>query len=514
MACMAKLKIADIAAYDRADLAHLSREELEDWAWRSYEWGRSLANQLAQNSTNSSRPPSSDDPYRRSGRGGKKPETDDRPQPDQNKKVGAEASAKGKTAKRAGKKPGAPGYWRTQPLVTTGEDIKHFPPACACCAAPGPEQKIRQVSAHSVCDLDRSEMGLLRITVIKHCYFAITWGCGHETIAQPGVGLNSEVEGRRRNLQMSERCLVGPMLAAFIGALSLRCRLSRAMIKEFLKDWLGLDLGTATINRCVHEFGCASEPVVEDLLKEVQVAEIANIDETPWYEKGVLRWLWVVVTATTVVFHIGSRRKEELTVLIGEAFLGWLVSDGYCVYRDRARRQRCLAHLIRKAKALAEGYYGDDGSRFGGDLARDLRRLIAKVAEGGWTDGPDASAKRLVKRIKWNCQRHKYEIEEKVRQLAREILNDWDAVIAFVNDPRLPPTNNDAERALRHAVIARRISFGTRTDEGSRFYAAGLSVIETCRKRGVDMWAYARDLIAAARKGAELPKISAATAAC
>ena len=70
-----------------------------------------------------------------------------------------------------------------------------------------------------------------------------------------------------------------------------------------------------------------------------------------------------------------------------------------------------------------------------------------------------------------------------MRALAREILNDWNAVVAFVDDPRLPPTNNDAERALRHAVIARRIGFGTRTDEGSRCYAAALSVIETCRKR-------------------------------
>ena len=98
-----------------------------------------------------------------------------------------------------------------------------------------------------------------------------------------------------------------------------------------------------------------------------------------------------------------------------------------------------------------------------------------------------------------------------MRDLANEILNDWDAVIAFVHDPRLPPTNNDAERALRHAVIARRISYGTRTDEGSRFYAAGLSIIETCRKRGLDPWAYARDLIDAARTGAATPAIPAAT---
>ena len=54
--------------------------------------------------------------------------------------------------------------------------------------------------------------------------------------------------------------------------------------------------------------------------------------------------MWVAVTATTIVYRIGSRRKEELTALIGDAFLGWLVTDGYGAYRDHPRRQRCLAH--------------------------------------------------------------------------------------------------------------------------------------------------------------------------
>jgi transposase len=186
--------------------------------------------------------------------------------------------------------------------------------------------------------------------------------------------------------------------------------------------------------------------------------------------------------------------------MIGEGFLGWLVSDGYRAYRDHPRRQRCLAHLIRKAVAL--GFYRN-GSQFGSEVARDLRALIKAVADGA--DGE--RVKRLISRLKWGCQCHQYETEEKVRALAREILNDWDAVIAFVNNPNLPPTNNDAERALRHAVIARRLSFGTRTDEGSRFYAAGLSVIETCPKRGVDVWNYVRDLITAARAGLPHPPI-------
>ena len=75
---------------------------------------------------------------------------------------------------------------------------------------------------------------------------------------------------------MSERCLVGPMLATFIASLSLRFRLSRSKIQEFLGDWLGLELGTAMIERCIHEFGRASEPVVEHL-----------------------RWMWVLVTTAT-----------------------------------------------------------------------------------------------------------------------------------------------------------------------------------------------------------------------
>ncbi len=92
--------------------------------------------------------------------------------------------------------------------------------------------------------------------------------------------------------------------------------------------------------------------------------------------------------------------------------------------------------------------------------------------------------------IKRACNLGSKEEHSKLRALAREILNDWDAVVAFVKNPELPPTNNEAERALRHAVISRRISFGTRTTEGSMAYAALLSVVETCKLRNQDPWQY------------------------
>src|SRR5271156_336306 len=232
-----------------------------------------------------------------------------------------------KTAKPAGKKPGAKGFWRSQPIVVSAE-IPHAPIVCAAChGALGPNLERRCVGAHNSLELARGEMAL-QVTATKHVYFAVRCPCGHRSIARPGVGSRSDIEGRRRNLQMSECCLVGPMLATFIAALSLRFRLSRRKIQEFLGDWLNLELGVATIERCIHEFGLASEPVVEQLIQEVRAADIVHLDETPWYQRGVLRWMWVATTAMTTIFRIASRRKEELTALIGDAFLGWLVTDG------------------------------------------------------------------------------------------------------------------------------------------------------------------------------------------
>ncbi len=80
-------------------------------------------------------------------------------------------------------------------------------------------------------------------------------------------------------------------------------------------------------------------------------------------------------------------------------------------------------------------------------------------------------------------------------------------MVAFVSHPHLPVTNNEAERALRHAVIARYITHGTRSAEGSEAYAALLSVIETCRRRNRSPWPYLAEVIALRRKGLPTPPL-------
>ena len=91
--------------------------------------------------------------------------------------------------------------------------------------------------------------------------------------------------GRSRDLLLSEACLVGPALATFIAALSVRYHMSRARIREFLAGWFGVTLSVGTLDRCIREVGVACEPVVEDLLDDLRQAGVIHADETPWRQK-------------------------------------------------------------------------------------------------------------------------------------------------------------------------------------------------------------------------------------
>ena len=111
------------------------------------------------------------------------------------------------------------------------------------------------------------------------------------------------------------------------------------------------------------------------------------------------------------------------------------------------------------------GAINQKAAKIGKFILKELKGLISSIANG---EEKSSSTVRLhLSLLKGNCLIGSLDSHEKLQALGSEILNDWDAVIAFVNHPELPPTNNEAERALRHAVIGRRISYGTRTNEGS-----------------------------------------------
>ncbi len=506
---MEQLSKDDLAQMDRVYFEKLEQKTLIDVACRLSDFSVNLVERLEQNSKNSSKPPSSDSPYNKGNNDDSasqddddnKTSTNDDDDDDDNNPAEADSPDTDKNTqadglKRSpGKQPGAEGFWRSKPPVPENI-LPHYPEICVVCGKSTLHKADCPYMGYYVYELEKTDLAI-RIYCTLHHYYSAVCECGHETKAQPGEGYISHIEGRQKDLKLTEYTMVGPMLTTFIAALSVRYRMSRLKIREFLSCWFSMELSTGTIDRCIREAGVACFPVVEELLEELQKEELVHLDETPWYEKGAFKWMWVVISAQIAVFHIGSRKKEELLKLITTAFTGWLVSDGYMAYRSYEKRQRCLAHLIRKAIALT-GAVDEKAKKMGDWFLRELRGLIKAMAEDG---GGGSKCNLILARLKKVCNLGSEEDHKKLRALAKEILNDWDAVVAFVKNPELPPTNNEAERALRHAVISRKVSYGTRTTEGSQAYAALLSVIETCRLRNQDPWQYIAETITSGRKG-------------
>ena len=419
------------------------------------------------------------------------------------------ASTAAKTPKKAGRQVGAPGHSR-QVSLPVSMTVTHVPATCVCCGQALDSAAFIARTGLYVLEIETAPaagLGGLQVRHEKHRYGEITCHCGHVNRREPGRCPPDPLW----TVGLTEWHLVGPRLVSLLVCLSHRMHLSRRRIQEFLRDWLGIELSTSTINHCLHEAGRAVEPLEEPLVEDLQQATLAYADETPWKEWGQLLWLWVIITPTLCLYFIGYRRKEILAQVFGEGFVGWLMSDGYQVYRQFRQRLRCWAHLLRKAEGLKQSLNAE-ARAFGQathGLLSDLMAAIYQAREGPAVDLTPRFRDRLevFRRL---CQQHRNSSHEKTRALAREFLNDWEAVWIVVAHPYLPLTNNDAERALRHWVIARLLSQGTRTEQGSRAFALLASVIDTCRRRNLLPWPYLAHVIAERRKGNPAPPLPAA----
>ena len=419
-----------------------------------------------------------------------------------------------KPRRHPGKQPGAPGVGRTQ-RFTAHVTEAHRPQACAVCAeALAADAPTVCYTAFQALDLQWGNPAApgLHLRVIDHEYHEVTCRCGHHTRARPAHG---SVDPTLAPVAVREWRLVGPGLASLIVALSLRFRMSRARIQEFLHLWLDLHLSIGTIHQTLHEAAAVVAPVEATLLADVQASGLLHADETPWPQQPQDLWLWVFITATTTLYTIAGRGKATVTrVLAG--FTGWLMSDGWFSYRDYPYRLRCWAHLVRKAQGLVE-CCDPGGSAFGHRVRTTLEALMDALyaardgppPAAGMPDLASAQAARLAA-LRRTCRAYEEYGHAPTRALAVELLADWDAIFRVLHHPELPLTNNTAERALRHWVIARRLSHGTRTAVGSRAFALLASVIDTCRQRGHSPWDYLVGAITARRAGFSLPPLPVA----
>ena len=218
---------------------------------------------------------------------------------------------------------------------------------------------------------------------------------------------------------------------------------------------------------------------------------MVHADETGWREDGTPGFIWTISTPTACLFHRDpSRAGTVADALLGSDFPGILVSDFYAAYDHfEGRKQRCWAHLWRDIDALEMEFPDDE------ELAAWVAgvRAIYDLATG---ERPEAERGHTPEAIRAR-ERRAASLEQQILALCPETLSDDrpEATLAkrirryltelftFVADPTAPPTNNAAERNLRPLVIARKVSGGTRSADGSRTRMILASLAATARLR-------------------------------
>jgi len=524
-----KLSQHDLAQLDDAYVGSLSDTERHKLCCRLRDDLMEAYDRLNRNSSNSSCPPSSQPPWFSPSDKAKgetkakqtdealellkdnskdKLTDDDHSEPeepaDSEKSTDKKSDNKGK--RKPGKQKGAQGYGRTQQLPVTGTVI-HRASLCSGCSRDFDEDTPFVARfGHYTLDIEKKSEPCvgLQVTYTKHLYGDTECQCGHITRTKPyRCPKDSDW-----NVELTEWHLVGPNLMALICCLDKRFRMSRRRIKEFLDEWLGIELAIGTINQCIHEMGRALAPLEAQLIEEASQSGFLHADETSWKEKGRPAWLWVLSSITLTVYVIGKRDITTLEKILAKTFDGWLMTDGYGAYRWYKKRLRCWAHLKRKALGLSESL-NKEAKIFGQKALNVLVRLIKAIHR--CREGPSENLvlkyQKFLDKFRILCQLFRASKHEKTRELAGEFLNDWEAIFRVLAHPHLPLTNNEAERTLRHWVISRRICYGTQNPQGSRVFALLPSVIDTCRKRTVSPWNYLASVILERRRGNEATPI-------
>jgi transposase len=384
-----------------------------------------------QNSQNSNKPPSSDSPFKKPKHKGKKSKR-----------------------KRGGQK-GHKGF--RQQMLEPIETRMIVPVLCNCGRCDFAADTIEPYYTHQHIELPEIQMNVTHFILHK-----AKCNCCGKTI--------------RADVPKEYQNGYGPRFSAMVAELSGSHGASRQTVQDFCQSVLGIPISVGGIQRIIDRTSEALKPVYNKIGKQARQAKVNHIDETSWFQSGKLNWLWTMVNHAVAFFMVHPNRSKKAFDQLIDDWKGILVSDNYGVYVNWVNsRQTCLAHYIRKAKALADGK-NESVSSFGESIRKELQLLCH------WAKAPPSDKQ-------WEAFYSRFilllllyeEADDGAGQLARSLLKEMSSLWVFLEENGVEPTNNRAECALRFGVIWRKRSNGTQSDKGNRWVERILSVKQTCR---------------------------------
>ena len=361
--------------------------------------------------------------------------------------------------------------------------------ALACCPDCGYELRGESVDyTREVIELPPPQA----VEVIEH-QVVKRWCPCCEAWRSPHLDLSGQVFGQGR---------IGVRVAALVVYLRTKLRLPVREIQGYLRTVHRLELSIGEIVELTHQVRRELQPEMDTLLQEVRASSVVHGDETGWRENGQNGYAWgfLGLGALPVYYFVyhQSRASRIPQGILGLHFKGHLVSDFYGGYNVlRGPHQRCWVHLLRDLHKLKEAHAETKDVQ---TWAKSVRQLYDEGQT--WLEEhpapPDtacvAKYADLLARVCTLGEQHAL-TEHPCRVLAKRILRHQDELFQFVRHPGVPSDNNPAERALRPLVIMRKISGGTRSDEGSKTRLTLFSLLSTWAARDLNPFLHCLTLL-------------------